>query len=254
MTPGAHARRHRHHRRHGHPNGNVAPGNSIGTLNITGNYTQATGSTYAPRSTPPRPISSTLPAPRRSRPAPGQRDGGARLLHARPPLHDPHRAGGVSRHLCDADRRCAIRRLPARLRSEQCLSRRHPERAVVPAGGADAERNGRRQRLAVAWRRQPDIRRRASARAPDSAARLRSAVRRNSRQHAWHAAGSEPLHPRFDPRPLAPIRRRPGFAVRAADRDVEFRRRRARLCGREPQAGAGHRPRAGRARRRRTFV
>jgi outer membrane autotransporter protein len=29
-------------------NGNVAPGNSIGTLNITGNYTQATGSTYTP--------------------------------------------------------------------------------------------------------------------------------------------------------------------------------------------------------------
>lgn len=27
-------------------NGNIAPGNSIGTLNITGNYTQATGSTY----------------------------------------------------------------------------------------------------------------------------------------------------------------------------------------------------------------
>lgn len=29
-------------------NGNIAPGNSIGTLNITGNYTQATGSTYTP--------------------------------------------------------------------------------------------------------------------------------------------------------------------------------------------------------------
>ena len=27
-------------------NANIAPGSSIGTLNITGNYTQATGSTY----------------------------------------------------------------------------------------------------------------------------------------------------------------------------------------------------------------
>ena len=41
-----HPRRHRHRHRHVTVNGTIAPGNSIGTLNITGTYTQAAGSTY----------------------------------------------------------------------------------------------------------------------------------------------------------------------------------------------------------------